>query len=115
MSSLWAKYRHELDGEVFIEIDTAFVGFKMLPAWDHVIITDIYVEPELRKSGLAKRLVREVCKIAREAGKKYLIGGVDVAAKTAATSLQFQLALGLVPFATENGRIWMRIELSKEF
>ncbi len=107
--SMWANYQKEVWGFETLENEKGFVSYQVLE--DAIFITDIYVEPDFRRSGIAWEFADEIAEMARAQGKQRLLGRVDVTQADSATSLKAQLAYGFVPFSAEQGKIWLRKEL----
>lgn len=91
-----------------LEIEGGFLAYKDDPTWDHLLLTDIFIRPDLRRSGLGSRLTQKVFEIARERKKACIVGYATVDSKTCAQSVAAQIAIGFVPFLAENGKIWLR-------
>lgn len=112
--SLWAEYINELRGGKvsFIEQEHGFISWSF-PEWAHncIMINDIYVRPDARMQGVGKLLLEQVCEIGRKAGRLYVTSELHLDTCIYAESMRAQIAVGFVPVAAENGRIFMRRSL----
>lgn len=110
--SLWLQYVEELMDRRGIEYDWGFVHYSY-PAWaqDCIMIDDLFVAPEHRKSGKGKILFDGVSEIGRLAGKKWLIAHLELGTRKYVDSWAAQLAVGLLPISAEQGKILVRKQL----
>lgn len=106
MKSLWFKYLEECGGDHVIEHPWGFVTYRFVDK--SVYMPEIYIVPERRKEGLAKRLVDEVEKVGRTGGFEMLLGTVCMNLPEAIkiASIKGHLSLGFVPVMAESGKLW---------
>jgi len=109
MSDLFLKYKKEREGIEFIEADGAFITYKFLN--DFCYIEDIYCEPQLRKTGLAHDLSKQVEKIASDKGFKKLLGSVDVSRSNPERSLIACFNDGFKILNLQGSVIWLQKEI----
>lgn len=108
--SLWSDYIQELRGDrMFLEYPDCFVSYS-LPAYapECIIIHDMYVIPELRKSGRAKALLADVEAVGRKAGCAAVVCELEISTKTFPVAFASQIAVGFMPIGTRNDIIVMR-------
>lgn len=72
--SLYARYIEEREGAILIEHPYGFAIYKLEPSYCY--LQDIYVLPELRKSGHGVSLMNEVVEVAKKHGHTKLLGSV---------------------------------------
>lgn len=92
--SLYAEYIKERIGRGTVETEDGFATFEYIGE-DIVYIVDLYVVPEKRKSHVAVSLADKICEEAIKAGKKFLLGSVDVTTKSSETSCKVLEAYGM--------------------
>lgn len=73
--SLYADYLKERTNDYIIEDDNGFVTYRYLNK-DQCYIVDIYVRPEMRKSGYATKLADQIVEIAKKQGCNEILGSV---------------------------------------
>jgi GNAT superfamily N-acetyltransferase len=110
--SLFAAYQKELWSYETIEVEAGFICYQEFP--EHIYLAELYVSPDLRRSGLATRLTKQVENLAREKRKRHLISRIDLAQGGSAESLRAHLAYGFSPYLAEAGKIWLKKELIYE-
>lgn len=98
--SLYEKYILEREGARVIKNDHAFVAFKVVE--DAAFILNIYVEPEFRKSGLAKMMVDEAIKKSIDMGAKSIFGDIYFSDPNRAKTLATAIALGFDLFGSDG-------------
>lgn len=89
--SLYAQYLLERTDDHIIENGAGFVTYRYLNAGKTVYIIDIYIVPELRKSGAATGLADRVVEEAKSKGAVELIGSVIPSTKNSTISLKVLL------------------------
>lgn len=114
--SLWSQYIDELRGPEhrhFIEYPDCFVSYSF-PDWapSCILIHDMYVIPDLRKSGRGSALLSDVCELGRKAGKVAVLAELELATRTFDQAFRAQIASGFVPIAAQNGIICLRKEIT---
>ena len=80
MSNLWSKYKKEREGIITLEKEFGFVSYRMFSDSNNIrycYITDIYVDHDQRKSGLALEMAKEVEKIAKDDKCDFMLGSID--------------------------------------
>ena len=109
--SMWADYKKEReDKQVIEEADNGFVIYSY-PTPEQVWIEDIYVRPDLRQSGLARKLADQVCEAAKKVGCKQVLGSVWETANGATASVKVLLAYGMQLSHIEGKLIIFKKEL----
>jgi predicted GNAT family acetyltransferase len=109
LDSLFAEYILEREGENVITAERGFATYKF--GQGYCYITDIYVQPEARKSGLASSLADEVCKIAKSHSVSLLVGSVDTEAVGATTSMKALLGYGFSVSHNDGSMIYFKKEI----
>lgn len=95
MKSLYSQYLLERTDDRIIETVHGFVTYRYLEDEKKVYITDIFVESNSRKNGLAAHLADLVVKEAKEKDCKELIGSVVPSLKNSTISMQVLLGYGM--------------------
>lgn len=95
--SLYAQYLKERSPRGIIETPEGFATFEYVNE-EIVYIIDLYVVPESRQQGVAASLADQIVAEAIKAGRKQLLGSVDVTAKGANVSMQVLEAYGMKPY-----------------
>lgn len=110
MIDLYELYINEVEGSQIVKTDKGFAIFKYL---DDVncYITEIFVHPDHRTSGEARKLGDKVAKIAKESGKKVLIGSVGVGINNAERSIRMLLDYGMKLHSSNDKVIYFSKEL----
>lgn len=93
--SLYAEYLKERTEDKIIETADGFATYRYINDGKSVYIIDIYVVPELRKTGEASYLAEQVIKEAKTKGCTELIGTVVPSSKSSTTSMKVLLAYGM--------------------
>lgn len=109
MSSLYAQYIKEREEKEIVENEFGFATYKIYG--DAVYIEDIYVVPAMRKTGMAKTIVDQICFYAKEKGAKKVFGSADVTAQGATESIQFLLAFGSAVHSVSGNLIYFSKEI----
>lgn len=101
--SMYADYFKERQGVMTIEHENGFATYQKIDA-ETYYLTDIFVKPEFRRDGLAKKLSAEVGEIAKADGAKKLMGSVDITSRGITTSMKAILGDGFsFSHASGNG------------
>ena len=108
--SLYAQYLKERTPKGIIETEDGFATFEYVGE-DIVYIVDIFVIPEKRQQRIAATLADKIVEEAVKAGKKYLMGSVDVTAKGADTSIKVLEAYGMKPYKAAEPMIFYTKEI----
>lgn len=113
--SLWAEYIRELRGpdfRQFLEYPDCFAVYSVPEGKDCIIIHDMYVRPDLRKSGRGKALLADIEDIGRKAGRTCLLAELELGTLSVQTAFRAQTAVGFQPISAYNGIIAMRKEIT---
>ena len=89
--------------------DAGFAIYHLNP--DHCYIEEIYVLPELRKSGIAKKMADEISVIAKGRGLSTLVGSVNLKAAGKESSMKVLLAYGMELAETNGDMIYLKKEI----
>jgi len=113
---MWIEYLKERDPDIHVLSKAyGFATYKYLlqadGAWA-VYIEDIYVIPEVRKSGAASELSEEVQKIAKLIGCSILLGTVCPTAKGSTGNIKVLIAHGMTVSHSEDNLIWFKKDLN---
>jgi predicted GNAT family acetyltransferase len=108
--SLFSEYKMEREGKFVIESENSFAVYSF-PDGESVYIEDIYVKPELRKSGLGSCAANMIAKIAKEKGCKKMYGSIVPSANGANDSLKALLAYGFKLSSSEHNIIFFVKEI----
>ena len=93
MSSLYAAYIKERENKDIIEYDNGFITYQIFDT-GICYIQDIYVIPEMRKSGLTAKMQSEVIEIAKTKKCHTLVGSVCLDTNDANRNLKILLSDG---------------------
>jgi hypothetical protein len=91
--SLYGQYIKTREDFDIIENSLGFATYKIINS--ECYLRDIFVDPEVRETAVARDLADQICVIARESGCKTLLGSVCPSAKGATVSLKVLLAYGM--------------------
>jgi hypothetical protein len=105
---LWAEYIKEREGASIIYDDNCFVTYKEVNDND-ILVIDLYVIPELRKSGTVQNLWT---RLIQETNPKVVYGMTDIAALNWEASHNFMTKFGFVPCLEEGNTIYYRMEIA---
>lgn len=112
---MYENYLREREGKDILKHDHGFTiyGHNCVPGADfpHVYISDNWVEPSFRKSGIAREMADQICKDAKNRGFGILLGSVDVNAKSSHESLLVLIAYGMRLYTISGNTIFMSKEL----
>ncbi len=111
MASLYAQYVNERTNDSIVESPEGFITYRYLGA-DQVYIVDLFVLPEFRKQGIARKLADMVCKEAKDKGCKELLGTVNPSCKGSNESILTLLAYGMSVNSSSNNVIVFKKGLS---
>jgi len=109
MSDLFLQYKLERENVQNIQVDGAFITYKMLK--EYCYIEDVYCVPELRDSGIAHELSAKVEVIAKKAGHIKMLGSVDTSAKNPEQGLRACFNDNYKILKIEGSVIWLYKEL----
>jgi GNAT superfamily N-acetyltransferase len=90
--SLLADYFKEKDHKEIIESEKGFATYYFLD--EGCYVQDIYVSPEYRNQGIAKKMLDEISEIATKKGYKSLYGSCCPSMKDSTSSLKAAFAYG---------------------
>lgn len=114
MTSRRAKYILERENIHTIENDSGYVEFLYLDKQKAVQITDIVVDEDKRKSGIAKSLADQVAELAKKEKYETLIGTVCLDTKNCGDSMRVLLAYGMEPYAMQPAKMMIYFKKSLE-
>lgn len=109
MEDLFLKYKQERENVQYIQVEGAFITYKMLP--EYVYIEDFYCIQELRGSGIVQELATKVEEIAKKAGYKKMLGSIVVGTAGAEKSLVNSLKHGYKLLKLDQTTIWIYKEI----
>ncbi len=112
MTSLYAKYVREREGNLVLEEPWGFIEFRL--ALPFMRIESIYVEPHLRKQNKATELADRIADIGRDGGATHLWTQVVLATQCATESLKAVLAYGFEVQIAQNGVIILTKEIGRK-
>lgn len=104
MGSLYAQYIKEREELEIVENEFGFATYKIRN--EEVYILDIYVVPEMRKTGMAKTIGDQICFYAKERGAKKAFGSVDVGTVGATISIQGLISWGMTAHSVNGNLIY---------
>lgn len=104
-SSHYGKFIKEREGKEIIENDYGFCSYSLTP--DGIYIENIFILQPFRKSGLAVEFEREVTKIAKEKGLKYLYSSVATNTVGATNNLNTMINHGARLHSANNSIIFV--------
>jgi len=90
--SNYGLYISEREGFNIVESDKGFATYKI--NGEECYIRDIYIRPEFRDKDIAKQMLDEVCRIAKEQGCNHITGSVDTNDKNATSNLKAAFVYG---------------------
>ena len=107
--SLFAEYKKEREGKYVLELDGGFAVYSIQDkrCW----IEDIYVEPRLRRTGLASKLADMIKWAAKKEGCEKLLGTCQPDSRGATESMQAMLAYGFRLKLIQFPLIWLEMEI----
>ncbi len=92
--SLYADYIKEREDKEIVESDLGFATFKTFPNGE-CYLQDLYVAPQMRKSGLATTMTNQIVQIAKERGCHTLVGSVCTDDNNATRNMKVFLSYGM--------------------
>ncbi len=101
--SLYADYNKEREDFETIEVEHAFIDYKIFG--EECYVRNVYVTPEKRKTGLVYEMYAKVEDIARKSGCKFMTGTVVPSAKGSTRSLKVLIDGGAQLLRSENNLI----------
>lgn len=107
--SNFAKYIYERMNKSIVEDADGFATYYF--SQDACYIEDIYVVPEKRKSGVAKKYADKIAIEAGQKGCKVLLGSVKPSANGSTESVKVLLAYGFRIVSSQPDFIWFEKEL----
>lgn len=110
--SLYAQYLKERTDDFIIENGAGFVTYRYMNEGKAVYIVDIYIVPELRKSGAAAGLADRVVEEAKAKGATELLGSVVPSTKNSTVSLRVLLGYGMTLVSSTNDFIVFKKEIN---
>lgn len=107
--SLYADYIKEREGREIVEDEFGFATYRI--ARQECYIVDIYVSPEHRRSGHAKKYADKITEIARERGCTYLLGTIVPSTNGSTESMKALLAYGFQIHSCKEDMIFLTKEI----
>lgn len=102
-----AEYFKEWEGFDSIVTDDAFASYRIVG--EECYIREIWVRPELRKTGLASDIADQIAVIAKERGCAFLSGSVNTLGNKPTESTKVLLAYGFkISGAVPNGILFKK-------
>lgn len=98
---LWELYIAEREGAKIICTDHSFVTYKNTEN-NELIVIDLFVEKEHRKSGLIRKMWDEMI---QKEKPKMVYGTTDISALNWETSHNFMISFGFNPYTKEDNII----------
>lgn len=111
--SLYAQYLKERTSRGILETDFGFATFEYVNE-EIVYIVDLYIQPDKRKEGCAAALADSIVEEAKKAGRKILLGSVDVTAKGAEISMKVLEAYGMKPYKVAEPMVFYIKSIQEE-
>lgn len=111
MFNLYKSYLKERENAEVLARSNGFIVYKHLPESRATYITEVYVQPEARRTGLASELANIVTEIARSQGHTKLIGSVSPSASDSTGSLWLLLKYGFKLQSSADDIIYMSKEI----
>jgi ribosomal protein S18 acetylase RimI-like enzyme len=90
---MFKEYYKELKNLEVYEEENGFVLYRL--QHPYLIIRDIYVKPEHRRSHLAANMADKLAKVAKELGFTHMLGDVEPSNNAATASIKVLLAYGM--------------------
>lgn len=111
MPSHWKRYNEEIGTNPVIEYEWGFADYSLGP--DTLVINNVYIVPEERGKKRTDELEAALIEVAKENGKDFLIGKIQMFVKKEVkiNSLQMQLARGYEPYRAEGDVLYLRKEI----
>ncbi len=107
--SLYAKYVKERENTEIIETEYGFATYKVLD--ECVYVVDIYVLPEHRRAKKAESLMNQAYDIAKELGKKFILGSVCLDANGREASLMSAFYWGMTISHYNGNMIYLKKDI----
>lgn len=111
MPSIYADYIKEKTGDLVLENEKGFAVYRYEMDKNAVYITDIYVQPGLRKTGAASELADTIVREAKGKGCTMLIGSVVPRLSDSTISLKVLLGYGMKLFESNSQIIMFTKEI----
>ena len=109
---MYFKYIKERLGKDSIQYeDKAFAIFFDYPAENAIYVEDVYVSPDYRRSGIGEKIMEDMCNLAKEANRKYLLGSVDITSNNPEASLIGMLKNDFKLYKTDDSMLYVRKEI----
>jgi len=111
---MYLDYLREKTDKQILEIkDQGFITYSYTTLGDDkaVYVEDIYIVPELRKTKLMLKMIREIYSEAKEKGCSVALGSVQLNTKKPETSIRLLLDHGMKVLRNENQKIWFFKEI----
>jgi len=108
---MYAEYLKEREGIETLQSDDGFMTYTMTE--DALYIVDVYIKPEARRTGAATALEAKAIAIAKEAGRKHLMGSVSfgVAGVDASLKMMVRSGYSFLSFNAEKQIVYFSKEI----
>jgi hypothetical protein len=110
MASLYAMYIKEREGKEIVESENGFATYQIFPTGE-CYIQDIFVVPEMRKSGLTAIMQSKIADIAKTKGCHTLLGSVCMNTPDANRNLKILLNDGWMVHNMVSDMIYLNKKL----
>jgi GNAT superfamily N-acetyltransferase len=111
---MYFEYLREREPEIkILQRDHGFALYSKMTVKGEpaIYISDIYVQPDYRKTRLASEMSEDIQCKAKEEGVKYLVGSVAPSAEGSHESLLVLLAHGMKILESDHNLVWFFKEI----
>lgn len=105
----YAAYIQEKGGFSLIELDNAFITYRMYG--ETCFIGDLWIDPEHRRKRVAWALADQVTELAKKNGCKYLTSTAITNSNGIEEALITQFSYGFKIVGSDNEKIYLRKEI----
>lgn len=110
MKSNLVEYIKEREGKSALETDKGFAIYEILGK--ECYLQDLYINPDYRRTGEARKLLNEVSQVAIKAGCEFITTTVSVLAKNPTISTQAILSCNFIIHSVKDNMIYFYKELN---
>lgn len=103
MSGLYADYLKERRGLSMIESDQGFIAYRC--KGKECFIGEMYVDPDVRKLGVGRKLLNTVIDVARAEGCEFITANIFLDDPNANSTLAAVLACGFKVVSAPNSNV----------
>lgn len=100
MVSNYAQYIKERENRDIIETENGFLSYRITE--DECLVCDVFIKPELRRTGAIRYFSDEIVRIAKEKGCRYLAGKIYLTGAYATETLLHNLKWGFKLHSVEK-------------